>query len=194
LGYDYTYHLYIYREHVWTTLRALGQHAPPGKTEHTVVHLPGGEVLAFPIFPGLKADPVFYTEQTSFLELDASLWLQVDRDEWEMFREDGWSLDEQGRVSFGSLDLTVDFRREKPGPFVAFRFTGVTDGMSNLMEHSRSLQRVFSRLLAENGGICGILDREDYQDAILLWREGQETSQNIPFPEPTNCATSLSAV
>ncbi len=42
------------------------------------------------------------------------------------------------------------------------------------MEHSQSLYRAFRALLVENEGICGILDREDYQEAILWWLKGQD--------------------
>ncbi len=41
-----------------------------------------------------------------------------------MFQADGWKLDEQGNVNFGNLYLTIDFRPEEPGDFVAFRFVG----------------------------------------------------------------------
>jgi len=179
LGIDFTYHLYVPRKNVWTMLQALGQQASPAHRVHTLIHLAGGAVIDIPFTSHFKTDPLFYTEQTPSLEFDTALWLRIDEHEQGMFQADRWKLDEQGNVNFGNLYLTIDFRQEEPGDFVAFRFVAATDGMSRLMEQSQSLYRAFRALLAENSGICGILDREDYQEAILWWLKGQALSRPL---------------
>jgi hypothetical protein len=161
-------------------LQALGRQVLSAHRVHTSVHLASGEIIDVPFTSRFKTDPLFYTEQTPSLEFDTSLWLRIDENEQAMFQADGWKLDEQGKVEFGYLYLTIDFRPEEPGDFVAFRFVAATDGMSRLMEDSQSLYRAFRTLLAENGGICGILDREDYQEAILWWLKGQDLFRPLP--------------
>lgn len=165
-------------------LRALGQLACPDSIEYTMVYLPGGEVLDVPFRSDLKTDHVWYSEQISTLQFAVSLWLQVDEDERELFQEDDWKLDEQGMVRFGSLYLTIDFRREKSGRLMSFRFVAATDGMSNLMEHSSSLRRAFSHLLAEGGGLCGILELDGYREdeAMLWWLQGQKMVHWVSVP------------
>lgn len=167
-------------------LQVVGQHVTRSHmdSQHLEVHLPGGEIIEAPFFSSFNGEPLFYTEQNTSLKFDVVLWVQVDEDEWEMFREDDWELDEQGMVRFGCLDLTIDFRPEKASRFVSFRFHAVTDGMSDLMEHSRSLRREFGKLLSEGGGICGILELDGYREdeAMLWWLKGQEMVQWFSVP------------
>ena len=115
------------------------------------MYLPGGEIIEVPFTSDFKTDPLFYTEQAPSLKFDVVLWLQVEEDEWKMFRNDEWELDEQGMVRFGYLYLTIDFRREEASNLILFRFDAATSGMSDSMERSQSLRRGFSKLLAEGG-------------------------------------------
>ncbi|WP_201385047.1 hypothetical protein [Ktedonobacter sp. SOSP1-52] len=150
--------------------------------------MPEGDVIDVPFDSEYKTDSLFYNEQLPELCFYVSLWLQVDEDERSAFQKDTWGdewfvVDEQGYVAFGYLDLTIDFRREKPGSPVSFNFVSVADDMSDLMFYSRSLRRLFSMLLADGGGICGILDFEGTQDESLLWwLKGHNMERWIPVP------------
>ncbi|GHO61047.1 hypothetical protein KSB_95220 [Ktedonobacter robiniae] len=152
------------------------------------LHVPEGDVIDVPFDSEYKTDSLFYNEQIPELRFDVSLWLQVDEDERSAFRENEWGdelfvVDEQGYVTFGYLYLTIDFRREKPGSPVSFRFVSATDDMSDLMAYSHSLRRLFSTLLVDGGGICGFLDFEGTRDESLLWwLKGQNMERWIPVP------------
>lgn len=188
MGVYYSYHLYVQRKNVWTMLRSLVKLASPACSKHMLLHMLGDDVIDVPFESVYKTDSLFYDEQMSKLRFYVSLWLQVDKNERSAFREDEWGdelfvVDERGYVTFGYLDLTIDFRREKPGSPVSFRFTSVASAMSELMFYSRSLRRLFSRLLADGGGICGILDFDQTEDeALLWWLKGQEMERWTPVP------------
>ncbi|SRR5260221_9208727 len=125
-------------------------------------------------------DPLSYTQDTQRLQFDTAFWLRVDENERPMFITNGLRIVEHDYVIFGSLDLTIDFNADEQQRFVQPGFRAVSDGMSLLMEESRSLHRLFRELLAQNRGICGILDREDYQEAILFWLKGQAMFELLP--------------
>lgn len=188
MGDYYRYHVYVQRENVWKMLRSLVKLASPACSKHMLLYVPGGDVIDVPFNSEYKTDSLFYNEQMPKLRFDVSLWLQVDEDERSAFQEDmdgdeWYVVDEQGYVAFGYLDLTIDFRQEKPGSPVSFRFTSVASDMNDLMLYSRSLRRLFSRLLVDGGGICGILDFAHTEDeALLWWLKGQEMERWIPEP------------
>jgi len=125
-------------------------------------------------------NPVSYTQDTQRLQFDTAFWLKVDEDKRALFIANGLRIVEHDYVIFGSPDLTIDFKADEQQRFVQLGFRAVSDGMSLLMEESRSLHRLFSALLAQNQGICGILDREDYQEAFLLWMKDQAMFELLP--------------
>jgi hypothetical protein len=182
MGIDFCYNLYFYREDTWVALQAAAQLAPPGRfgAEQVTVLLPDGTSLVFPWKPKYTTDPVSYTQDTQMLQFDTAFWLKVDENERPMFITNGLRIVENGYVIFGSLDLTIDFKTDEQQRFVQLGFHAVSDGMSLLMEESRSLHRLFGELLAQNRGSCGILDREDYQEAILFWLKGQAMFELLP--------------
>jgi hypothetical protein len=172
MGIDFCYHLYFYREDTRTALQAAAQLAPPGRlgAEQVTVLLPGDSSLVFPWKPKYATDPISYTQDTQRLQFDTAFWLRVDENERAMFITNGLRIVEHDYVIFGSLDLTIDFKADEQQRFVQLGFRAVSDGMSLLMEESRSLHRLFGALL----------DREDYQEAILFWLKGQAMFELLP--------------
>ncbi|WP_201364293.1 hypothetical protein [Dictyobacter formicarum] len=190
MGINYSYELYFPKDKVWDVLNKLVKmemrfplHPAQGQT---TLWLPDGEKMVVPFSSHLKTDPIYYTHETVKIFLDASFWLYVEESERKQFLQDGWCINDQGYIDLGNMDLTIDFKTDIGQPFVQFSFVAVTDGMSFLFELSLSIRRAFETFLIEHKGICGIIDREDYQDAILWWANNQMCFEFIPgsCPEP----------
>ncbi len=173
MGLDYTYRLFFPRERVPEALEGLAARCAPPRCGTARIHLPQG-IREFPFEPFREdALPNWDDESYSF---DIILHLAADEALEKFTRIAPQQLEEQRwEIDLGYIYFRVDNPPEETVSCFVFIASG--NRMSWAFLDSRSLQSVFSDLLAAHGGLCGLLDRDE--DRIVFWWRGQTTWETL---------------
>ena len=181
MGLDYSYNLRFRRSQLKEILLAVVGRSNSGSKPPVEVILPGGEesiFLPFYVLPEQIRPASLDSRFPSFFGM--SLWFEPDAP-FERYAAaqaaGGYSLprDAQGRISFGSIYLTLHMKPAPDNPdmeFLDFSFTPATRQMSMLFAASDSVRRFFVQLLEEHNGISGKFVDSDYGwGPITIWPE-----------------------
>ena len=181
MGLDYSYDLRFRRTQLKEILLAMVERSEPNSKPPVEVILPGGEesiFLPFWVLPQQIRPASFDHRFPPFF--GTSLWFDPD-EPFERYAAaqaaEGHPLphDAQGRVSFGSIYLSVYMKPTADNPdleFLDFDFSPATSQMSILFAASESVRRFFVQLLEEHNGISGKFVDSDYGwGPITIWPE-----------------------
>ena len=186
MGRDYSYVLRFRRSQLKEILLAVVERSNSGSMPPVEVILPGGEesiFLPFYVLPNQIRPASFDHRFPPFFGM--SLWFEPDAP-FERYAAaqaaGGYSLprDAQGRVSFGSIYLTLHMKPALDNPdmeFLDFSFTPATRQMSMLFAASESLRRFFIQLLEEHNGFGGSLRTPAVTGDLLLF--GRRQTQTL---------------
>lgn len=169
---DYSYKLYFPRRRLPEALEGLAALCVPGKVMGKIRFPQGIREVPFEPFSG-DAIPNWDDESYSF---EVILNLEADEALERFTRTDADTLHAQSdRMNLGYVYFRVD---NEPGSEVSkFVFIAGGDRMSWAFMDSRALRSVFSRLLAAHGGICGLLDMDEWRD--VFWWRGEEVWERL---------------
>ncbi|GAB4505360.1 MAG: hypothetical protein Fur0043_23550 [Anaerolineales bacterium] len=166
MGLDYSYKLYFPRARLPEALMGLAALCVPGKTMGKIRFPQGIREVPFEPF---HEDPIPNWDDASY-SFDVILNLEADEALEKFTGVDPPTLHAQdGHLRLGYVYFYVDNESEEE----VSRFVFIAGGnrMSWAFLDSHSLQRTFSHLLEEQGGICGLLDMEEEQ--IVFWWRGE---------------------
>ena len=173
MGLDYTYRLFFPRERVPEALEGLAARCAPPPRGTARIRLPQG-IREFPFEP-FREDPLPNWDDESY-SFDIILRLEADESLEKFTRIAPQQLEAQGgETALGYVYFRVD---NPPDEAVScFVFIAGGNRMSWTFLDSRSLQSVFSDLLAAHGGLCGLLDRDE--ERTIFWWRGQVTWETV---------------
>ncbi len=172
MGLDYSYKLYFPRARLPEALMGLAALCVPGKTMGKIRFAEGIREVPFAPFRG---DPIPNWDDESY-SFDIILNLEADEALERFTRIDPQTLHAQnGHLRLGYVYFRVD---NEPDEDVS-RFVFIAGGnrMSWAFMDSYALRRAFCRLLEAHGGLCGLLDLEEWKD--VFWWRGEETWERL---------------
>ncbi len=172
MGLDTSYRLFFPRARLPEALMGLAALCVPGKTMGKIRFPEGIREVPFEPF---GEDRIPNWDDTSY-SFNIILNLEADEALERFTRIDPERLHAQGdRLNLGYLYFHVD--NDVSGDVSQFLFIAGGNRMSWALMDSHALRRAFCRLLEAHGGLCGLLDMEEWKD--VFWWRGEETWERL---------------
>lgn len=193
MGLSYSYLLYFPRKQLWDALQGLLEIAQPYHPP-IQIHFPDHE-LSVPLKSWMMKeafvrhdDPIFSFDTVLLFEEDSEIIDYLgDRytDDAHRGPPDGTGMP---KVWIGYIYLAIynDIQAEFPHQsssqdLILFDFGTTGTKMSTLFAYSPSIRKAFLKLLMDQGGACGVFNRES-SGGEAFWYKGQ--SCNLYFDDP----------